>query len=236
MRILKLNLLAVALLLLGATNASAFAINMVARNSTTSLDVSDTITVDVFFDATAIGIKFFSVAVLNSDTSLLSYDPVASAAVSPKADPVAPGTSGGQPSYILYSATVGSGMTAQPAVYLIPEQTPAFLTFPSAPPVEQVNVNYLEVNPLDTFDTRATGLNIWIATLVFHVDATGDSQSLALNLSVPSAILQLGDTLVDLNTVALSAPITVTFVPEPTTAVLIGLGLLGLAISGRRQS
>jgi len=238
MRILKLNLLAVALLLFGATNASAFAINMVARNSTTSLDVSDTVTVDVFFDATGIGIKFLSVAVLNSSASLLTYDPIASAAVSPKADPGAPGTSGAEPSYILYSAMSGSGMTALPAVYLLPQQTPAWLTWP-APPVgqEQVNINYAEANIIDTFDTRATGLNIWIATLVFHVDVLGtEDETLALSLTSGGNIFQIGDVVQPPGTIALSAPITLTFVPEPTTAVLIGLGLLGLAISGRRQS
>jgi len=238
MRILKLNLLAVALLLFGATNASAFAINMVARNSTTSLDVSDTVIVDVFFDATAAGIKFLSVGVLNSSASLISYDAVASAAVSPRADVGAPGTSGAQPSYLLYSAMSGTGMTALPAVFLYPQQTPAFLTWPAPPPgQEQVNINYLESNIVDTFDTRATGLNLWIATLVFHVDVLPtEDQTLSLSLTSGGNIFQLGDVVQPPGTIALSAPITLTFVPEPTTAVLIGLGLLGLAISGRRQS
>lgn len=244
MRILKLNLLAVALLLFGTTSANAFAINMVARNATTSLDVSDTVTVDVFFDATATGIILFSTAVLNSSASMLTYDPVASAALPIIYPPGVSYATGAEPYVLLHSDPIPStmvGMTTvpgAPAVELLPQQTPAWLTWPVPPPgQEQVNINYAELNITDTFNTRATGLNLWIASLVFHVDAIGDDQTLSLSLSSGGNILQVGDTIVDPNTVALSAPIVLTFVtPEPTTAVLIGFGLLGLAISGRRQS
>jgi hypothetical protein len=242
MRILKLNLLAVALLLFGTTSAHAFAINMVARNATTSLDVSDTVTVDVFFDATATGIILFSVAVLNSSASLLSYDAAASAAlpviyVNPF-DPYPSYSTGAQPFTLLQSVTSMVGMVTLPTVELLPQQTPAWLTWPAPPPgQEQVNINYAELNITDTFDTRATGLNLWIGSMVFHVDAPITTETLALSMTVGSAILQLGEIVQDPNTIALSAPITLTgVVPEPTTAVLIGFGLLGLAISGRRQS
>lgn len=239
MRILKLNLLAVALLLFGATSASAFAINMVARGSTTSLTVSDTVTVDIFFDATAVGIRLFGTNVLNSNASAISYDPAASLAAG-ASGPAGPGT---QPGYILYSpAVAGTGMPpvgAMPYVWLAPQQTPTWLTFP-VPPVgqEQVAINYAELNITDTFDTRTTGTGIWIATLVFHIDAPITSETLTVSMTAAGSILQLGDNVVDANTISLSAPIVLTgpvVTPEPTTAMLIGLGLLGLAVSGRRK-
>ena len=80
MRILTLNLLAVALLLFGATSASAFAVSMTARGAVSSLATSDTVTVEVFLDADG-GITIFSVAVVNSNPAALLYDAAASAAL-----------------------------------------------------------------------------------------------------------------------------------------------------------
>jgi hypothetical protein len=232
MRILKLNLLAVALLLFGATNASAFAINMVARGATSSLTVSDTVTVDVFFDATQTGILLFGTNVLNSNASVISYDPVATQAAP------AFGSAGGgaQPSYILYDPGMG-GMPPTPPVALYPQQTPTWLTFPVPPPgQQQVAINYAEINITDTFNTRTTGNGIWIATIVFHVDQPFLTEFLTLSMHAAGSILELGSGVVNPDTIGLSAPIVLTgHLPEPTTAMLMGLGLLGLAISGRRK-
>jgi hypothetical protein len=232
MRILKLNLLAVALLLFGATNASAFAINMVARGVTTSLTVSDTVTVDVFFDATAVGINLFGTNVLLSNASAISYDPVATAA----APAFGPAGGGAQPAYILYDPGM-AGMPPLPAVALYPQQTPTWLTFPVPPPgQQQVAINYAETNITDTFHTRTTGAGIWIATIVFHVDQPFVSETLTISMTAAGSILELGSGIVPPGTIGLSAPIVLTgVVPEPTTAIMMGLGLLGLVISGRRK-
>ena len=238
MRILTLNLLAAALLLFGAASASAFAVDITARGATSSLSTSDTVTVDVFLDADG-GITIFSVAVVNSNPGALLYDAAASAALPPFTGCPAPlcGTSGSgaQPSYILYLPPAGN----MPSTYLAPLQTPAFLNFPpETPGTEQVNINYVE-RAFNT--TTLTGTGIYVATMVFHVvaDFTADvTLSLAFTTS---NLIQTGTIVTDPALIGLSSPITVTGhagppVPEPTTAMLIGLGILGLAMAGRRRA
>ena len=228
MRILITNLLATALLLFGAASASAFAINMVASTPTTGLTTSNNVIVDVFLDSDG-PITIFSVAVINSNPSVLLYDGAASAAL-----PTNPGagtfgsSNGNQSSYILYEA-VGRSSN-----YLKPAQTPYFLTFPpQTPGTEQVNVNYNE-NALGT--TNATGVGVYIATLLFHVVADFASETLELAFTT-SNLIQAGTVIVPASTIGLSSPITLTgTVPEPTTAMLVGLGVLGLAVAGRRRA
>ena len=236
MRILTLNLLVTALFLLGTTSASAFAVNMTSRSGdptggVSSLTTSDTVTVDVFLDATG-GITIFSVAVINSNPAALLYDAAASAALAPTGAfghlYQVPGQQGAQPSYVLY--TGGKGAT-----YLKPLQTPAFLNFPpETPGTEQVNINYVE-NAFGT--TSATGAGIYVASMVFHVVAAFTSETLSLAFTT-SNLIQTGTFVTDPATIGLSGPITLTghAVPEPTTAMLIGLGILGLGLAGRRQA
>lgn len=227
MRILTLNLLAAAVLLFGATSASAFAINMIPRGATSSLTTSSTVTVDVFLDADQ-GMTIFSIGVLNSNSGALLYDGPASAALPPY--PTSVGPSGAEPSYILYAA-------GKPTTYMIPLQSPYWLNFPSPAPVEQVNINFLETG-VNT--TTATGLNIYVATLVFHVVADFSVETLSLAFTSSNIITQGTTTLADQNDfsiVTLSAPVVLTgHVPEPTTAMLIGLGIVGLGLAGRRRA
>jgi len=200
-RILALELLAAALLLFGATPASAFGVSMVARGPVNSLFTSDTVTVDVFLDADD-GITIFSVAVVNSNPAALLYDAAASAAL--PLHPQAPGfggSSGAQPSYILYAG-------GKPATYLQPLQTPAFLISPfppETPGTEQVHIDYVE-HVFNT--TTATGTGIYIATLVFQVvtDSVADSLSLAFT---STNLIQTGTRFTDPATIGLSAPIVV---------------------------
>ena len=226
MRILTTNLLAAALLLFGAASASAFAVNMVASTPTTGLTTSDNVIVDVFLDSDG-PITIFSVAVVNSDPSALLYDGAASAALptNPAAGTFG-GSNGNQSSYILYE-TVGRATN-----YLKPAQNP-FETFPLAgEPGELVNINYNE-NALGT--TNATGTGVYIATLLFHIVADFTTANLSLAFTT-SNLIQAGTVVVDPNLIGLSAPITLTgVVPEPTTALLIGLGVLGLGFAGRRR-
>ncbi len=249
MRILTLNLLAVALLLFSATSASAWAVDMQVRQTSTgglsSFDVSDTITVDVFFDATGFEINLFTTSVISSDASVLQYNAAASAAlpIIHPAPPTAFGTTGAQPGYILYTPGIG-GMPPTPATALYPQQTPAFLPWVAPPPgAEQININYAETNITDEFGTQSTGLNIWIASMVFHVVAPFETVDLFPTMSIGPMVLEVNPNSVGSGTqiqdqVAVSGGVTLNghLVPEPTTAALIGLGLLGLAISGRRKA
>ena len=99
---------------------------------------------------------------------------------------------------------------------------------------EQVNINYIE----NAFNTTAlTGTGFYVATMVFHVVADFASETLALAFT-SSNLIQTGTFVTDPATIGLSGPITLTghAVPEPTTAMLIGLGVLGLGLAGRRQA
>jgi hypothetical protein len=229
MRILITNLLAVAVLLFGATSASAFAFNMSVRegSSVTSLAVSDTVTVDIFMDADP-GLQILGLGVLAG--APLGYDIVASEnlPIIYPAPKEAYGTTGAAPGYVLYTA----GM---PATSVYPLQNPA-QTWPNPPAgATQVNVNFAEgaINP-----AVASGSNIWIASLVFHVDEPFESALIGLTLEAGGNVLRVNDVELDPAGVALSKPIKISglpVVPEPTTAVLIGLGVLGLAVAGRRK-
>jgi hypothetical protein len=223
MRILTLNLLAAALLLFGATSASAFAINMNLRGPASSYGTSDFVTLDVFLDADP-GLTLLGINVIAADTNILTYDPIASAAA-PASGSAGPG---GQPTYILYTGGKNSSI-------LYPQQTPAWLNWPAPPPgAEQVNINYVE----PSFKAAAaSGTGIWIATLVWHVDQAFTSTSIYLSMTAGGGILQTGTVVQPPSTIALSAPVVITgHVPEPTTAMLIGLGVLGLGIAGRRRA
>ncbi|MFP6628916.1 MAG: PEP-CTERM sorting domain-containing protein [Myxococcota bacterium] len=227
MRILTLNLLAAALLLFGAASASAFAVDITVRGATSSLTTSDTVTVDVYLDADG-GITIFSVAVVNSNPAALLYDAAASAALAPSGS----GPSGAQPSYILYTPAGGRGV---PALYLQPLQTPAFLNFPpETAGTEQVNINF--TTPILTTQTTATGTGIYVASLVFHVVADFAAETISLAFT-SSNLIQAGTVVTDPLTIGIGGPITLTgHVPEPTTAMLIGIGIIGLGLAGRRRA
>ena len=221
-------LLATAAMLFAASTASSYGVSMVASTPTTGLMPGDQVIVDVFLDSDG-PITIFSVAVINDLPLGLVYDGAASAALptNPAAGTFG-GSNGNQSSYILFE-TAGRATN-----YLVPAQTPYFLNFPpETAGTEQVNINYNE-NALGT--TNATGNGVYIATLLFHIVADFTTANLSLAFTT-SNLIQAGTVVVPASTITLSAPITLTgvAVPEPTTAMLIGLGILGLAFAGRRR-
>ncbi len=228
-------LLAAALLLFGDTSASAYTHSFGARDAgglttvLSSLTSTDTIVVDVFFDNVGGNpIVAFSFGVVY-DNPGLAYDKIASEFL------LAQGGAGpgAQASYILY--TPGAGTV--PTTILYPIVTPSFNTWVApAPGTNQVNIDYFE----PTFGAAtATGSNIWIASLVFHIEPGYASGLIQLCATCGGNALQTTIAFVQFDendSVILGNPIALTVViPEPTTAALIGLGILGLAIAGRRK-
>ncbi len=227
-------LLAAALLLFGATSASAYTLSFGARDAgglTTVLSLftsSDTIVVDVFFNNVGGNpITLFSFGVVY-DNPGLHYDKVASEQLAAQG---AAGP-GAQPTYILY--TPGAGTASASILY--PIVTTSFNTWVApAPGTNQVNIDYFE--PFFGAAT-ATGSNIWIASLLFVINPGYAGGQITLCSTCGGNAL--GTSIAGVNfreetLVNLGAPITLVTVPEPTTAALIGLGILGLAIAGRRK-
>ena len=206
MRVLNICLLTAALLLTGATSASAYHYYM-DSNYTGPVAVDDTVIIDMHIDAEAGG-QLLSFGILYDKTELL-YNAVATTALPPKG----PGTSGAEPSYILYTA-------GKPATALYPTNKPAWIFWP-APPTgkSQVNVNF---NVTDLFHPiTASGTNIYVATMLFDVIAEGDGTALIeLCKTCGGNVLRINNVTIDPATIPVTGtPITVT-VPEPAITSL----------------
>lgn len=213
MRLLTTNLLAVALLLFGAASASAFATNMVTSYDGTQ-GVSDSFTVTVNYDTEgATGTMLLSVGVIFDSTYLAYMGNVSQ-------------------SYMLY--TPAAGMT-QPSNWLSPAPSNGTIWTGSspAPPLQKVNLDWIadKFPNYGTFiDSASDGYSDALGTLTFHIVAAGTS-TVDIQTSGDGNVLQLGDTSIVPN--AGSGAFVVT--PEPSTALLIGLGLVGLGVAGRKD-
>ena len=96
---------------------------------------------------------------------------------------------------------------------------------------DQVNSDWISSGLPD--GNRDAG-SFTMVELTFHVQALGDGVGeFVLSNSSAGNILQLGDGSQANN--AVSGDFVV-YTPEPTTALLVGLGLLGLGVAGRRNS
>ena len=124
------------------------------------------------------------------------------------------------PTYILYV----NGKTP----YMQPSFNPPALRFGTT---NQVNVDYTATSLLD--GTGGDGVAL-LATLVFDVIAGGDLVAeLSLSITSPGNIVQLAG---GVNGTASLAGAGTVVIPEPTTALLVGLGLVGLGVAGRRRA
>ncbi|MFP6624521.1 MAG: PEP-CTERM sorting domain-containing protein, partial [Myxococcota bacterium] len=84
--------------------------------------------------------------------------------------------------------------------------------------------------------TSATGAGIYVASMVFHVVAAIGSETLTLAFT-SSNLIQTGTVVTAVSAIGVGGPITLTgAVPEPTTAMLIGIGVIGLGLAGRRRA
>jgi len=211
-------LAAVSVLVLGASSASAISFALGGANGQDVAD-GDQVSVTVTLDTGATtGITLWSIGVLFDDTRL-SYNQGASSTAS----------------YALYATGKGNNfMTAVASCGGYPgggggctEVLPG-----------QINVDY--VNTSLTAGTGANNItsaslnNVGLlATLVFDVLANPGSASIAITQSGTGNVVGLagGGTI----TASLSGSGSVNVIPEPTTALLVGLGLAGLGIAGRRK-
>jgi hypothetical protein len=213
MRLFKTNMLAVALLLFGAASASAYATNMTTSYAP-GLTVSDSFTVSVHFDTEgASNVMLLSVGV-EFDTTYLQYMGA---------------TSG---SYMLYSAAVPM---VQVAAWLNPAPSNGVIWGGAspAPPIQKVNLDWISNGfPFGgTYQTTAgDAYSDVLGQLTFHIIADG-AHSLDVITAGNGNVLQLGDASQVANTPGPSIEI----VPEPSTALLIGLGLVGLGVAGRKN-
>ena len=220
------NLLAVAALLCGAASAGAFSFTMTPRGPTTGLQAGDEVILDVYVDAEP-GLELLSVGVLYRDNGTITYDGPDSAALAP----TGPGTSGAQPSYILY----GPASMGNPATALYPQQTPYWLNWPGIVPAgsEQVNINYA-AQPLSP--TSASGTGIYLASLLFRIEPGFFISDVRLCTTCGGNVIQADGEVVGPGQINLSSPVFLFGVPEPTTAMLIGSGVILLAATTRRRA
>lgn len=225
MRLLKFNLLAVAALLFFAANASAYQITMTTTYDGSEVAASDYIEVKVWLDTQGeSNIGLMEVGVI-FDQATLSYERSLS---STGGGPSIPG----YPNYILYGTASVAGSVQ--GTYMEP-RVPIPSGFTWDPPIlivpGQVNLAWVEVGG---GSTSATATNALLATLIFHVIPGAVDGGLTLTLSEGGTVFALGDLSIINDQVILGPGINVN-VPEPSTALLIGLGIIGLGVAGRRR-
>ena len=208
------GLVVAAAFLLGASSASAVSLTSAGANGQL-VAVGDQVTITVTLDTEGqTGITLLSTGVIFDD-AILTYNSGASSATS----------------YILYQAGKAGGP------YMTAAADPPELRFGTS---DQVNVDFV-ASDLTTGTGSATGDSPaggglpggLLATLVFDVTGLGDGVAdIYLSITSPGNVIAGPGTT---GTASLAGAGTV-ITPEPTTALLVGLGLLGLAAKGRRRS
>ena len=215
--------LSLGLLVLGAASASAFSTQMTSNYTGDVLTTGDTVTVSVDFSSSGTDIAILSVSVLFND-EIMAWDEGNSSS----------------PTYALYNAggranvslaqlstnmTLRAGTSDQILLDWSSNALPSgtrdqcgdYGTYPAVPGTPSGN-----------------GCGFQMASLRFNVINTGGGEAaFTLSNSSPGNLFQLGDNSQPGN--AVSGDFIVT-TPEPTTALLVGLGLAGLGVAGRRRN
>jgi len=202
--------------LLCATTASAYELRLIA---TTPTDVAPggIVSYDLFLDTQGQSNIILFSASLTFDPTVLAYRPDLSDA---------------EDYYPLYSPASGKTI---PATWLTPVADPPG-TWPAPPAgLAQINVDFIEVN---LNETSGTATNQYLATLSFEAIAPGVS---AMNWSFDN-----GGNIFNVSNVDISDSVSMvntgpyvftgSAIPEPTTALLVGLGLIGFGARARRTT
>ncbi len=130
--------------------------------------------------------------------------------------------------YVLYSPAIIDDSGRTPASWLVPSQDPPALWPGEKPPgLEQLHVRFVEI-ALES--TIATATNAWLGRIVFQAIGPGAAEIIpgwdqggAMFATHYGGAWDPGP------------PIEVVWAPEPTTALLVGVGLAALAAARRRR-
>lgn len=213
MRLLKINLLVAALMVFGAATSSAYRVDFATAAFGTTINQNDLISIDVVLDTEGQGdITLVGVGVL-FDEAVFTYRQDLSSVTS----------------YLLYTGAKAPYLIADPSCGGYPS-TGACGIYPTR--TNQVQVGFLSSGlPAGAPGATPPGGSV-LTTLVFEAVGNGVG-SFAFDFdSFYGSILQLGDLTNPPLGLGASGVVTV---PEPTTALLVGLGLVGLGVAGRRS-
>ena len=233
MRLLMINLLAITALLFSAASASAFSMSLVPQGNTSGL-VGDIVSFDVFLDTEGdLGANLISVSV-TFDPTVAQYRPDLSATNSYY--PIyTPAASKSEPaSWLVPSPFDGNVCTgADPLCSNAPGEWVGTLPAIGG----QVNVDFVS----STFPTGLSGALdngstvVQLATVSFELIGFGTSAG-AFGFGNGGNVVGLTGGTDVTDQVATSGAPTMSVIPEPTTALLVGLGLVGLGVAGRRRA
>ena len=234
MRLLMINLLATALVLFSASLAGAFELRMVPQQGGDVAPGSQ-VAFDIYLDTQSQNGISTLVVGLAYDESVMTWNQ---------------GASFQEDYYPLYApAVVGAKAEPSfPATWLVLPDTGSpsqWAGNPMAGPyTAQVNVEYIANSGGPLGATQGTSTDLLVATLVFDVAVAGGYTDLGF-LAGDGGNGMSGGTILTINgdgtsviptTPILGDAFVNAVIPEPTTGLLVGLGLVGLGVAGRRRA
>jgi hypothetical protein len=206
MRLFIVNLVVAGLLFFGAASASAISLSVSALTPTT-INVGETVTIEMRMDTEAeTQITSVFTSMSNSNPGALEY------------------TSGTSPNAILlnFSTYANLGKVGEPQDGVSGD----------APGRVRV-ASYATSNPDGSGRASANQL---LGTIIYTATSAGTIDiSALLELGVNPDEITVSQVSVT-GSVSIGPAVTITVVPEPGTAILMGLGLAGLAGAGRRRT